>query len=478
MEPTTVSHQSGRKKLLLPLFVLIAVGAWATWYLLAKTEPRVVLPTTASDALLGFSPDGRMLVTRRWMKDDGPFGRHAGVRFWDLASGREYASLAADVPEVGVAQFSPDGKLLAVDDGGGNLRLWDVATRQEVATLKKDSKRDQYFGRKTPTFAFSGDSAVLAFPVEGGVRLWDVATRRDRVELTGAAWPVAFSRDVKVVATASREGEGEKVAWSVKLWDPADGRERATFKGHSRQLMSLAFTSDGRTLASAESDPSADVAIPPPQSRSKIKLWETATSKEIASLDGRVASENRVSFQLGDRLLLNHVAPFRFDLWDVTEMPPREVGRFDGVHGRASLSPDAQFLALARFQEETRDGKHFLHVDAIRVLEVPALKELAVLKVAWTGDNMDLVFSPKGETLVAIGTKWDGKPLGESVDVGQPTVEIKFFDIARGQEIDTIPQQTKHGWLEEAVSPDGKTLATRPGHEDRITIWDLPGGRP
>jgi WD40 repeat protein len=478
MDPTTVSHQSGRTKLLLALFVLIALGAWATWQLLAKTEPRVVLPTTASDALLGFSPDARMLVTRRWVNDDGPIGRHAGVRLWDVTSGREYASLAADVPNIWVAQFSPDGKLLAVDDGEGNLRLWDVATRQEVATLKKDSKRDQFFGRKTPTFGFSGDSAVLAFPVEGGVQLWDVATRRDRVELTGAAWPVAYSRNGKVVATAGREGEGEKVAWSVKLWDPADGRERATFKGHSRQLMSLAFSSDGQTLASAESDPLADVSIPPPQSRSKIKLWEIATGKEKTSLDGRVASENRVSFQLGDRLLLNHVAPFRFDLWDVSEMPPREVGSFDGVHGRASLSPDAQFLALARFQEETRDGKHFKHVDAIRVLEVPALKERAVLKVAWTGDNLNLVFSPKGETFVAIGPKWDGKPLGESVDASQRTVEIKFLDIARGQEIVTIPQQATHGWLEVEVSPDGKTLATRPGNEARITIWDLPAGRP
>jgi WD40 repeat protein len=83
---------------------------------------------------------------------------------------------------------------------------------------------------------------------------------------THAVYCVAFSSDSKTLASAS----GDK---TVKLWDLATGKERATLQGHTESVMSVAFSPDGKTLASASYDKT-------------VKLWDVATGKERATLKG------------------------------------------------------------------------------------------------------------------------------------------------------------------------------------------------
>jgi WD40 repeat protein len=70
---------------------------------------------------------------------------------------------------------------------------------------------------------------------------------------------VAFSPDGKTLASA---GDDQ----SVKLWDVATGQERASLRGHGQAVMSVAFSPDGRTLASASADKT-------------VRLWGMATGK-------------------------------------------------------------------------------------------------------------------------------------------------------------------------------------------------------
>jgi WD40 repeat protein len=83
------------------------------------------------------------------------------------------------------------------------------------------------------------------------VILWDVADptkpslRRKLEGNAGAVWAVAFSPDRKSIASGHDDG-------TVKLWDPATGRERCTLVGHTAKVRTLAFSSDGTVLATGD----------------------------------------------------------------------------------------------------------------------------------------------------------------------------------------------------------------------------------
>jgi WD40 repeat protein len=78
---------------------------------------------------LAFSPDGTVLATG---------GSGHVITLWDVASGRELASLMGHSGTVWQVVFSPDGKTLASFGPDKTVRLWHVATRRELFTLLQD----------------------------------------------------------------------------------------------------------------------------------------------------------------------------------------------------------------------------------------------------------------------------------------------------------------------------------------------------
>ena len=218
--------------------------------------------------------------------------------------------------------FAPGGALLASGSRDGTIKLWDLATSTDRATLEGHTDG-------VASVAFSpGGSTVASGSWDGTVKLWDVAagTNTDTFEgHTDGVASVAFSPGGSTVASGSWDG-------TVKLWDVATGTNANTLEGHTERVASVAFSPDGDLLASGSED-------------GTIRLWDAATGSGTAILKRHRATS--VVFSPDGATLASVSSDGTVRLWDVmagTDLPPRLREDGSGIHS-AAFSPDGATLA-------------------------------------------------------------------------------------------------------------------------------------
>ncbi len=135
------------------------------------------------------------------------------VRLWDVGTRSEVATFDGHTVGVNSVAFSPDGNTLASGATNGRIRLWDVASRTQVATLEGNEGNRNYGVYSVPfpnSVAFSPDGNTLASGATNGrIRLWDVASRTQVATLKGhsnVVNSVAFSPDGMTLFSGSRDG--------------------------------------------------------------------------------------------------------------------------------------------------------------------------------------------------------------------------------------------------------------------------------
>jgi len=232
------------------------------------------LPHPAAVNSVCLNPDGQVLAT-------GCADRH--VRLFSLPDGRLVRTLTNAVNnKPGNVVFSPDGRTLVTASGRtGQLTLWNTVTWEATPLLRKPPNDAQHFG-------FSPDGSLLVTPM-GTAKcavVWNLptgATNRalPMETLTSGA---AFSRDGTLLAV--------KDFSTVALFEVGTWKLLGTLRGHEHVIMAMAFSPDGKTLASVGIDYS-------------VRLWSVPARAELAVLHDHVDWTTTVAFTPDGQWLLS-----------------------------------------------------------------------------------------------------------------------------------------------------------------------------
>ncbi len=231
-------------------------SAVSLWDLRSKSQ-QAVFPSEPNP--IGFSLDGALLITAS-ASGTLPLAPSpiSGVKYWSVASQHlEKTVRFAETNHVAAAiALSVDQQLLAAGDEKGQILLWNLTDGSLRGTLTSELLMPV----RAWNLVFSVDGKVLAAGSGGIVRAWDMANRKLLLQGEGSGLAVAVSPDGQTLAA----GRGRE----IDLWQIQTGRKYATLRGHREGIYWVAFSRDGRTLASACED---------------VKLWNLATRREVAS---------------------------------------------------------------------------------------------------------------------------------------------------------------------------------------------------
>jgi serine/threonine protein kinase/Tol biopolymer transport system component len=219
----------------------VSLSSGETFLWNVATGKRTLTLAGAGGTGEAFSPDGKVLAAA------GGAGE-SSLYFWNATTGRRAADLSNIHAAFAEVAFSPDGKVLTAEDSTGVVYLWNLATRRMTFTIGKPAYPYTY------EVAISPDSQTLATLQNSGARdqvyLWDIATNRTFIILTNPddspVSSVAFSPDGKTIAICGRNGK-------TSLLDTATSKLLATFTDpDSSGVTTPAFSPDGELLATGD----------------------------------------------------------------------------------------------------------------------------------------------------------------------------------------------------------------------------------
>ncbi|HEX8119357.1 MAG TPA: PQQ-binding-like beta-propeller repeat protein [Pyrinomonadaceae bacterium] len=372
-----------------------------------------------------------------------------------------------------LAEFSPDGRLLALSGEGHAVKLYEAATGKLLLTLKGEKKEWGFNG-----FAFAPDPrvGVTRDIPDRSVSLWDLTTGKPLLKLAGR------ERDIETKLKAAQNPSlnfvhvplspdgrvvlSEREDDIVVAWDAATGKELFRLEHRTETnaakdvlgmflfaqphplMMSAAFSHDGARVVTANGD-------------TRPKLWDASTGKLVGTLANEPYDNvYAAAFLPAAGAVITASFEGHVKLWDASTGAHRAtlVGRkaadyffaFQQDGGPVAYSPDGRLVA-ARAADES--GKK----DEIGIWDAADGKLSATVE---KNKSKTLAFSPDGRTL-ATG--------------GDERYSARFWDAATGK-LKVALAKTEGGVRTFTYSPDGRLFVTT--SDKGVRLWDAETGAP
>ena len=386
-----------------------------------------------------FGPDGSLFAV----------ATRAGIWLYDARTGAEVALLNEKPRNVRTIAFSPDGKTLLSGDSTGEVKLWDIPTRQSRETFQVPEKIINALA------AFSVEGIKLVNEEHGHIRVRSSSSKTTQQIVTdihandrfGHLTVMALSPDGRLLAAAERS---DSKIFPIHVWDVNTGDLLFTLKAHTRWIRALAFSSDSKTLASGD-----EYRV--------IRLWNIETGIHRATFKVAKGSFHALAFSPNGKLLASGSSDGSVRLWEATVknsegnilgqyVPSLTVKGHKGRVSTLAFSPDGKTFISGSYADEN-----------IYVWDTTTGSKRFTCQGHF-GYTYGLVFSETGNILTSVHR------------VDWRNIQLKVWDVSTGSQLsnDFLNIDGAFG----AMSPNGQTIVSHEYSEhNRTQLWDVNAKR-
>ncbi|MGH2557013.1 MAG: eIF2A-related protein [Actinomycetota bacterium] len=367
------------------------------------TSGLVIAPHPVGVNACAISPDGSFVISAGFRE----------LKIWDVATGEERATLLHD-NQVRDCAVSPDGSFVVSASQDWTVKVWDATSGEERRTL------EGHGGPVTGCAVSPDGSFVVSGSKDGTVKVWDPRAGDEWSTLPGHGTHhergCAVSPDGSFIVCASHDG-------ALKVWDVDTGEERMTLEAHSMWVRDCSISPDGSFVVSASQD-------------GTLKVWDLATGRQRATLSGHGRPVNSCAVTPDGSFIVSAGSDGTVKIWDAGAKDESRRPRWHAQAVRAcAMGSDGSFAVSAG-----DDG-------AVRVWDAKTGEERAAMEGHGAPVNACAV-APDGSFIVSAS----GDVMGQMMRVGQAVVSgstphtLRIWPYRRGVpwrlgELLEIPQQ-------------------------------------